>query len=167
MLTPAFDRAYRQESLYFQSELAVRLRQVTVDLPAFRAAVLKLGATIGPASAPDIAPEQDDAAKIQRSIHHQAQALEASAAVGALLAFVLLGQALIRVASLAAARHPTLRALGMTRRQLVALGVVRAGAIAVVAAGMAAAVAIALSPLTPIGSARELEPTLDLRSICW
>jgi hypothetical protein len=160
LLTPAFDRAYRQESLYFDSKLAVRLKHGAADLPAFRAAVVKLGARIGPGAAPpDIAPEQDDAAKIQRSTHHQAQALEASAAVGGLLAFVLLGQALVRVASLAAARHPTLRALGMTRRQLVALGVAGAGAIAVAAAGLAAAVAIALSPLTPIGSAKELEPT--------
>ena len=39
------------------------------------------------------------------------------------------------------------------------VGVARAGAIAVAAAGLAAAVAIALSPLTPIGSAKELEPT--------
>ncbi len=160
LLTPAFHRAYRQESRYFDSELAVRLKHGAADLPAFQAAVVKLGASTGPGAAPpDIAPEQDDAAKIQRSIHHQAQALETSAAVGALLAFVLLGQALVRIASLAAARHPTLRALGMTRRQLVTVGVARAGAIAVAAAGLAAAVAIALSPLTPIGSAKEFEPT--------
>ena len=69
--------------------------------------------------------EEDAAAKIERSIHHQAQALRLAAAVGALLGFVLLAQALVRVASLAAVEHPTLRALGMTREQLVAVGVAR------------------------------------------
>jgi putative ABC transport system permease protein len=148
LLTPAFDRAYGFDSLYFGSVISVRLRRGPADIPAFQAA---MGGT-------KVEREQDAAAKIERSIHHQAQALRLAAAVGALLGFVLLAQALLRVASLAAMEHPTLRALGMTREQLVAVGVAEAATIAVLAAAVAAAIAVALSPLSPIGLARELEP---------
>jgi parvulin-like peptidyl-prolyl isomerase len=151
LLTPAFDRAYRFDSLYFGSVISVRLRRGPADIPAFQAAVKRIGET-------KFEREQDAAAKIERSIHHQAQALRLAAAVGALLGFVLLAQALVRVAALAAVEHPTLRALGMTREQLVAAGVARAATIALLAGAVAAAVAVALSPLSPIGLARELEP---------
>jgi hypothetical protein len=152
LLTPAFDRVYGFDSVYFSYLISVRLRRGAADIPAFRAAVNRIGGTNG------FEREQDAAAKIERSIHHQAQALRLAAAVGALLGFVLLAQALVRVASFVAVEHPTLRALGMTREQLVAVGVARAATIAVLAAAVAAVVAVALSPLSPIGLARELEP---------
>jgi parvulin-like peptidyl-prolyl isomerase len=152
LLTPAFDRVYRFDSLYFSYLISVRLRRGAADIPAFRAAANRIVGTN------KLDREQDAAAKIERSIHHQAQALRLAAAVGALLGFVLLAQALVRVASLAAVEHPTLRALGMTREQLVAVGVAQAATIAVLAAAVAAAIAVALSPLSPIGLARELEP---------
>ena len=62
------------------------------------------------------------------------------------------------MASFEALKNPTLRALGMTPEQLVAVGVARAAAIALPAAALAAGIAAALSPLSPIGLARELEP---------
>jgi PPIC-type PPIASE domain/FtsX-like permease family len=158
LLTPAFDRVYGFDSLYFDNELSVRLRHGADDLPAFRAAILRIGQRVGPGGTAGIDLEQDQAAKIERSIHHQAQALRLAAAVGALLAFVLLAQALVRLAWLSASRNAVLRALGMTDDQLVAVGVLRAAAIALPAAALAAAVAAALSPLSPIGLANELEP---------
>ena len=158
LLTPAFDRVYGFDSQYFDRELSVRLRHGAADLPAFLEAVLRLGERIGPGGTPGVDAEQDAAAKIERSIHHQAQALRLAAAVGALLAFVLLAQALVRVASFEALKNPTLRALGMTPEQLVAVGVARAAAIALPAAALAAGIAAALSPLSPIGLARDLEP---------
>jgi PPIC-type PPIASE domain/FtsX-like permease family len=157
LLTPAFDRAYRFDSLYFAYGMSVRLRRGPADIPAIRAALNRIGRRPR-AALQGFEREQDAAAKIERSIHHQAQALRLAAAVGALLGFVLLAQALVRVASLAAVEDPTLRALGMTREQLVAAGVARAATIAMLAAAVAAAVAVALSPLSPIGLARELEP---------
>jgi hypothetical protein len=152
LLTPAFDRVYRFDSLYFSYQISVRLRRGAADIPAFRAPANRIVGTN------TLDREQDAAAKIERSIHHQAQALRLAAAVGALLGFVLLAQALVRVASLAAVEHPTLRALGMTREQLVAVGLAQAATVAVLAAAVAAAIAVALSPLSPIGLARELEP---------
>ena len=47
----------------------------------------------------------------------------------------------------------------MTRAQLLAVDVIRAAAIGIVAAVASVAVAFAISPLTPIGVARELEPS--------
>jgi hypothetical protein len=158
LLTPAFDRVYGFDSRYFDYELSVRLRHGAADLPAFRAAILRLGERIGPGGTPGVDLERDQAAKIERSIHHQAQALRLAAAVGALLAFVLLAQALVRMASFSALKNPALRALGMTDEQLVAVGVLRAAAIALPAAALAAGIAAALSPLSPIGLANELEP---------
>ena len=104
LLTPAFDRVYGFDSRYFDSELIVRLRHGAADLPAFRKETADEASSLN--------SEHEAAAKIQRSIHHQAQALRLAAAVGALLTFVLLAQALARVASFATAQHPTLRALG-------------------------------------------------------
>jgi len=150
-LTPAFDRLYRSDAFYYDRRVSVRLRGGAAAVPAFRASVARI------VGAGDVDATQG-AAKIQRSIHHQAQALRLATTVSALLALVLLAQALARVAAFAALQHPTLRALGMTRRQLAALGVARAAAIAVAAAALAAALAAVLSPLTPIGIARELEP---------
>jgi PPIC-type PPIASE domain/FtsX-like permease family len=158
LLTPAFDRVYGFDSRYFDYFLSVRLRRRAADLPALREAVLRLGERIGPGATLGVDAERDAAAKIERSIHHQAQALRLAAAVGALLAFVLLAQALVRVASFSALESPTLRALGMTLEQLVAVGIARAAAIALPAAALAAGIAAALSPLGPIGVARELEP---------
>jgi hypothetical protein len=158
LLTPAFDRVYGFDSRYFDYFLSVRLRHGAADLAAFRESVLRLGERIGPGANPGVDAEQDAAAKIERSIHHQAQALRLAAAVGALLAFVLLAQALVRLASFLALKDPTLRALGMTPEQFVAVGLARAAAIALPAAALAAGIAAALSPLSPIGVARELEP---------
>lgn len=161
LLTPAFNRLYGFDSVYYDREIQVRLRRGAADLPAFRRKFLGGG--------PFLDPESDPAAKIERSIHEQAQALRLAAAAGALLVFVLIAQAFARVASFAAAQQTTLRALGMSRDQLVALGAARAAAIALPAAALAAGVAVALSPLTPIGLARELEPrpgfALDLLDV--
>ena len=64
----------------------------------------------------------------------------------------------MRQAEHAAADYPTLRALGVSRAQLILLGVGRAGLVAAVTAGVALIVAVALSPLMPIGRAGDLEP---------
>ena len=72
-------------------------------------------------------------------------------------ALLLVGQTLGRQVILESAEYPTLRALGMTPSQLVAVAMIRAAVVGGVGAGLAAAVALALSPLTPIGLARRAE----------
>ncbi len=122
-LTPAFDRAYGFASRYSDFWVPVKLRHGAADIAA-----------LATATGADVRPEATDAAKIQRSINHQAQALWLAAGFGALLALLLLAPALVRLAALAAGAHRTLRALGMTRRQLLAVDVARSGAIGALAA---------------------------------
>jgi FtsX-like permease family len=152
-LTPAFLAAHPGSvTRYSGTVMAIRLKHGAADLPAFLSS---------PAARKYVAwhrVQRDEAAKVQRSIHLQAQALRLTAALVALLAVALLWQAQLRGAAIEALAHPTLRALGMTRRQLLALDLLRALAIGAFAAVLAVALAAALSPLAPIGLARELEP---------
>jgi hypothetical protein len=138
----------------FQEILNVQLRHGTADIPAFRAAVDRIAGR-GDFSFQATAA---DRTKLQRSVHLQSRALRALGAFGAVAALILLTQALLRQAEHASADFPTLRAFGMTRRQLIALGLARSGVVAAGAAVAATMAAIALSPLTPIGRARDLEP---------
>jgi hypothetical protein len=154
-LTPAFYRAYGSRRLgSWAGQLQVRLKRREADLPAFKAAVQRIAGERGYGF-------YDPAAtlpKVQRSIDLQARALLLLTAVGAAAALLLVGQALFRQALLESAAHPTLRALGMTRAQLLALGTARAAVIAVPATLLSVLLAFLLSPLAPVGRARELEP---------
>src|SRR5206468_101160 len=58
--------------------------------------------------------------------------------------------------------HLALAAMGMTRWQLMSLSLTRVGGVGVLGALVAVGVATALSPLTPVGLARVVEPSLGL-----
>jgi hypothetical protein len=103
-------------------------------------------------------PKRNIVSKLERSIHLQAQALWVLAALGGLTALLLVGQALTRQVALDSSEHPLLRSLGMTRRQLFALGLARVAPVGLAAGALAVAVGVALSPLAPIGIARTAEP---------
>ena len=81
----------------------------------------------------------------------------------ALAGALIVSQLLARQATLEAGDHETLAALGMTRRQLRVLGVIRVGLIAAVATVVAVAVAVAVSPAFPIGTAAGAEPEPGVR----
>jgi ABC-type lipoprotein release transport system permease subunit len=100
---------------------------------------------------------------LRRAIRLEVGALLAFAALAAIAALLLLGQSLGRQVFLESVEYPTLRAVGMTRGQLVAVALVRAAVIGVGGAAVALAVAVALSPLAPIGLARraELDPGIS------
>ncbi|MGZ4207501.1 MAG: FtsX-like permease family protein, partial [Actinomycetota bacterium] len=100
----------------------------------------------------------DQAANVQRSIHLQAVALWIVGALVALIGLMVLSQLLSRQAVLDATENPTLLALGMTRTQVWLTGMGRAAAIGVAGAGSGVVLAVALSPLMPIGTARVAEP---------
>src|SRR5262249_2351690 len=105
-----------------------------------------------------VADRNAQAATVERTIRPEAVALALFALALALTSFLIIGQVATRILAAAAADNPVLAALGMTRRQLawgrLAAVVVAAAAGAVAAAG----VAVAVSPLMPIGSARLAEP---------
>src|SRR5205085_12169052 len=87
---------------------------------------------------------------VRRTVRLEAASLWVLAGLIALAGLTILGQALARQTHVDAAEFPTLRALGVSRRQLIALGIARAAAIGTIAAVVTVPVAILLSPLTPI-----------------
>jgi FtsX-like permease family len=154
-LTPAFYRAYGGPRLgSWAGQLQVRLKRGEADLSAFKTAVKRIAGETGYT----IYEPGASLPKVRRSIDLQAQALLLLTAFGAAAALLLVAQALFRQALLEAAAHPTLRALGMTRAQLVAPGAARVALIALPAALLSVLLAFLLSPLAPVGRARELEP---------
>jgi ABC-type antimicrobial peptide transport system permease subunit len=104
------------------------------------------------------ADEGTQAATIERLIRPQAIALALFALALALTALLIVGQVAARTLQAAAQDNGTLAALGMTRGQLFAASMAETAAATVVGALGAVAIAIAASPLTPIGPARLAEP---------
>jgi FtsX-like permease family len=74
------------------------------------------------------------------------------------------GQLLARQSFLEADDFGTLRALGMSFRQLLVTGLARAALIGAAGAGAATVLAIAVSPLFPVGLARIAEPYPGIRA---
>jgi putative ABC transport system permease protein len=95
---------------------------------------------------------------VARGIRPHAVALAVGAALFALAGAFVLGQTLLRQSESDAADGLTLAALGMSRRQQLACAMLPAGFLAVVAGVTAGVLAVALSPLTPVGPARALDP---------
>jgi ABC-type antimicrobial peptide transport system permease subunit len=105
-----------------------------------------------------VADETTQAATIERLIRPQAIALALFALALGLTALLIVGQVAARTLQAAAQDNGTLAALGMTRRQLFAASMAETAAATVAGALGAVAIAIAASPLTPIGPARLAEP---------
>jgi putative ABC transport system permease protein len=102
--------------------------------------------------------QQEQAASVERSIDLQVVALWMFAGVVAGVGVLVIAQLLARNALLETVDNARLRALGLQRRQLVVLAVVRAGLVGLVASSVAVVGAALASPLTPIGLARVAEP---------
>ncbi|HTI33939.1 MAG TPA: FtsX-like permease family protein, partial [Miltoncostaea sp.] len=130
------------------------------SLPAFSAAAQALAQRY-PATGKQVfvADQSVQAATVERAIRPQAVALALFALVLALTALVIVGQVATRLLIGAAGDNAALAALGMTRRQLTAAGLLEAAAPTAAGAAAAVIIAIAASPLTPIGPARLAEPS--------
>jgi FtsX-like permease family/MacB-like periplasmic core domain len=103
------------------------------------------------------------ASAIHRSSHFQSVALWLIAALTAVTAVGVFGQALARQTSWESTEDPILLALGLNRGQLLAAATIRATAIGIVAVVIGWVVGVALSPLTPTGVVRPLEPNPGVR----
>ena len=161
-LTPAFYERLGSQIISFggpdpASPLALRLEHGVADIDAVRTAVAALP---GGADLVVDVSESDAAGAVataRQAISVETAALTATAGLLALAAVLLVGQSLARLAQSAAAELVVLRALGLRRRELLIAGAAP-GLVAVVAgAVLAVAVAVAASPLTPIGMARQAE----------
>jgi ABC-type lipoprotein release transport system permease subunit len=102
--------------------------------------------------------------KAQRSLRPYVAALWLFAAATALAALLVVGQALTRHLLADASSLPTLGALGMTRGQLIGGAVLHAVLLGVAGAVGAVALAVALSPLLPVGPARSVDPDVGIHA---
>ena len=100
----------------------------------------------------------EDAKEADRGVTAIVRALYLAAALVAVVTVLVAGQVLARQAVEEGGEDSTLRALGWTRRDLLALRVAKAAIMGVAAAGIAVIVAVGLSPVFPIGLARIAEP---------
>ncbi len=154
LMSPAFAPAHHVEPDLALSSLEIRVVGGAAGVPAFLARARRAG-LLGN----DIPYIQSvRTAGVQRSTRIEAEALWALALVVLLAASAVLGQVLARQLAMSSTDFGTLRAVGMSRRQLFALGLWRATIVGIAGAVFAVVLALALSPLTPIGLARVAEP---------
>jgi hypothetical protein len=107
-----------------------------------------------------VSDESVQDATVERTIRPQAVALAIFALVLAVTVLLVTGQAAARLLLASSVDNPVLAAMGVTRWQLLAAALFQIAIAAAVGAALACAVAIAASPMTPIGAARlaELRP---------
>ena len=152
--TPAFYREHAGQSLVEYEAIAVRLRHGVADWTAIQHELDQLGH----GRVLQAFTLADTGAPTQRSIHLQVVALRLLAVLLALIGLLVTCQLISRLTFLESDDYRTAQALGMTRRQLFAAAIGRAALIGAFASLVATVVAVALSPVFPIGLARFAEP---------
>jgi hypothetical protein len=159
-LTPAYWGRYGPNIARYGIILAVTLRHGQGDVPRLRADLRRLyGDRAGVEAADGLTTDKTITAGTRRAIRLESIALAGFAFLTALAALLLVGQTLGRQIVLEAVESLTLRALGMTRGQLIGVALVRAAPVALAGAALAAGGAVGLSPATPLGVARRAELT--------
>ena len=151
--TPAFYREHAADLVTYDAAF-LRMKHGSRDVPPMMAA-LEQQAGGKPVQGFATVHQSDNT---QRSIHLQAVALWLLAALLALAAVLVVVQLLARQAFLESAEYRDLWALGMGPGQLMAIGLARAAIVGALGGVIAVLVALALSPLTPVGLARTAEP---------
>jgi hypothetical protein len=154
-VTPAFYRAYGPRTAAYDGITAVRLHRGEADVAAFSAAVDELSGG-GPSVL--VVPTSETTAKVAGAMGVLAGSLALVALTCGLAGTAAVALVLGRHAAATADEQPTLAALGMTRDQRAATLVAGAVPAALAGAGTAVVLAVALSPLLPLGLARLAEP---------
>ncbi len=144
-----------------QYQYYVRLRHGAAGIIQFdqQEKSLNLGGT-----GPNVGSSSEDgvAATIEASIHPQAVGWWILAALAALVGLAVVGQALARQSAAESEDHPTLVAVGMSRRELFALDMTRNLVVGLAGACGAVLIATALSPIAPLGEARLAEASTGI-----
>jgi hypothetical protein len=158
LLSPAFARTPQARSFNPAGGGAYVVLRPGADAAAFTRQATTLAARyrVGDVAIVHLATEY---AATQRAIRPEAVALAIFAALAGLIALAIIGQLLSRQLVLDSAEFPVLRALGMGRSRLAALSLARVAMVTTAGAAVAVGVAIAASPLMPIGPARFAEPS--------
>jgi hypothetical protein len=155
-LTPSFWAAHHNAVAGLGVALALRLHRGPADLDAFIAAVRALPG--GRQAGIEIGSDAEATSRsAMRATRFQAVALVVFAVLAALAGLLVVGQGIARQIQLEAGDLPVLRAVGMTRSQIVAATLVWAVLVGVAGALLAVVLAVLASPLAPIGLAREAE----------
>jgi ABC-type lipoprotein release transport system permease subunit len=151
-VTPAFVQRYQPSTLTTEAGM-VTLKNGPADSAAFEKGFFAIyPGALSNSSA-------DEASLVKRSVNVQVVTLWLFALLMTVAGFMLFGQALSRLNFTESTENPILSALGMTRRQLFAVVMVRAGLIGAVAGVVAFVGAVAASSVFPTGLARIVEPT--------
>jgi hypothetical protein len=150
--TPAFFRQHRALDGFVQ--VALRFHHGSRDWPAAQRELSQN--THGKVMEATLLSAQS--VNTQRSIHPQAVALWLLAGLSGVIGLLIAGQLLARLTFLEATGYGTLRALGMSRGQLMTACLGRAAAIGAAGGVIAVVLDVALSPLLPVGLARVAEP---------
>ena len=157
LLSPSFTDTRAAQSFFYGSQAGVRLRpdaSTAAFLHAASALAKRYPATGGSVAVVNLS---DEVAAAERAIRPEAVALAVFAVLAGLIGLAVVGQLLARQLVLDSAEFPILRALGTTRTSLAVLGLARLAAVTLAGAVIAVAVAVAASPLMPIGPARLAE----------
>jgi putative ABC transport system permease protein len=157
-VSPAFMRAHASEIPPSTDAPSVRLKHGATDVPSLIARVEKLSSGI------DVPQTLETHLKgVQKTLRYEVQAMWVLCALITLAGAAILGQAISRQIASEAIDHPVLLAIGMSPRQLIGVGLLRALGTGLVAAVAAVITAIFASPLTPIGLSRLVEPSPGIR----
>ena len=157
LLSPGFARTAAAQSYNPGGGAANVVLRPGASEAAFTRAAKALGARyqVGGVGIVNLATQY---AATQRAIRPQAVALAIFAALAGLIGLAIIVQLLSRQVALDGLEFPILRALGMSRVRLAAASLARAAIVTIIAGATAVAVAIAASPVMPIGPARIAEP---------
>jgi len=159
--TPAFAHQYERSIGSFGGALLrVRTRNGGADVAQVGAAARRIFGASPQFGVQDLAVDTQGA---QSAIDVLSVALWVFAGVAALAGLVAITIVLSREISLAAIDQTTQRALGLTRRQRIAVGGLQAVPVALGGAAFAVVAAALVSPLFPVGVARRAEPDPGLR----
>jgi putative ABC transport system permease protein len=163
LLSTPFTRLPVARSANYGYQAGVRMRPGANRDAFVRAVTATAQGVLGPelsngSGGFDLTDLSDHTALTERAITPQAFALAAFAALAGLMALAVITQLLGRQLTLDSAEFPILRALGMSRRALAGLSLARLAPLTSASAVLAVVVAIAASPLMPIGPARLAEP---------
>jgi ABC-type lipoprotein release transport system permease subunit len=160
--TPAFVRRYAANlGMPADQVPGAEIVQVTLrpgtDVRAFTAKVNQLAGSQNQVQVLVGSDAQQTAGTVQRALDVESFALWGFAALAALATIILVSVSFARMIDSDSGQLDELRAIGMTRRQLIAVAMARPATIAVIGGVAAVLIAIAASPLTPIGIARQAE----------
>ena len=162
LFTPAFVRVYvhRYPWLATSDYAQIRLRP-GASMASFTRAARSLAGRYRSATGGTVAISSSDhaAAITQRAMRPDAVALAAFAALAGIVALVILAQLLSRQVILGATEFPVLRALGASHGALAAVSLAQVAAVTAGGGLLGTGIAIAASPLMPIGPARLAEPS--------